>query len=128
VAEKDLATLLETLRVTQRPGRYCLVDMADVTAGATPQATIVEAEGTTAVVHSHEVIGDEPDFIAAWLTLEVNSHLAAVGLTAAVATCLALEGIACNVLAGRVHDHLLVPERDADRAIAAITSLSRDHS
>ena len=38
-----------------------------------------------------------------WMALAVHSSLAAVGLTAAVATALAARGIACNVVAGYSH-------------------------
>jgi hypothetical protein len=76
------------------------------------------------VVPVDEVVGEVPALAAAWLTLDVRSDLAAVGLTAAVSSCLAAEGIACNVLAGLVHDHLLVPEADAERAMAALAALA----
>jgi uncharacterized protein len=125
VAEKDLSTLLRTLTVSQRPGRYCFVDLTDVKPGVTPAATVQEDGETTAVVLVQEVAGEQPEFIAAWLTLRVNSDLAAVGLTATVASCLALEGIACNILAGKLHDHVLVPENEARRAIDAIEALAR---
>lgn len=45
-----------------------------------------------------------------------------MGLTAAVATALADDGIACNVVAGYHHDHLFVP---AARAADAMESLVR---
>lgn len=117
--------MLRTLTVSQRPGRYCFVDLADVKPGVTPAATVQEDGETTAVVLVQEVVGEVPEFIAAWLTLRVNSDLAAVGLTAAIASCLAFEGIACNVLAGKLHDHVLVPDIDARRAIGAIEELAR---
>ncbi|MGA2295010.1 MAG: ACT domain-containing protein [Acidimicrobiales bacterium] len=128
MAEADLTTLLSTLTVSRRPGRYCIVDIRDISPDAEPAAIIHEDGGTTAIVMFNEVLGTEPEFVAAWLTLDVHSDLAAVGLTAAVATCLAAEAIACNVLAGRVHDHLLVAERDAPRAIAALNDLALRHS
>ncbi len=56
------------------------------------------------------------DLVAAWITLTVHSALDAVELTAAVAGQLAGAGISCNVIAGRHHDHLLVPH---DRALGA---------
>ncbi len=60
----------------------------------------------------------------AWITLTVHSSLEAVGLTAAVANTLASAGIACNVLAGFHHDHLLVPIDRVDDAMAALSRLS----
>jgi hypothetical protein len=88
-------------------------------------ATIVEDEGTTSVlsVTDAERLGARPEFVAAWLTVEVRSALDAVGLTAALATALAAENIACNVLAGYHHDHLLVPVEKADRAVAVLEAL-----
>ena len=56
----------------------------------------------------------------------MHSSLEAVGLTAAFATALAREGISCNVLAGRHHDHLLVAAVDADRAVQALRRLAED--
>lgn len=118
----DLEQLLANLTVRRRPGRWCFVSGAAVPVGVAVAATVVEDEGMTAVIAAEdaEALGFAPGFVAAWLTLEVVSALDAVGLTAAVATALATEGIACNVLAGFHHDHLLVPE---DRAAEAITVL-----
>jgi hypothetical protein len=45
-------------------------------------------------------------------------------MTAAVAQALAEVGIPCNVLAGFRHDHLLIPEEQADAAIGALRSLA----
>jgi hypothetical protein len=124
MASADLSFLLAHLSVRRRPGRWCLVDVA-VPPDCPVMATVVEDEGVTSVVAVDDAarLGIEPDFVAAWLTLEVESALAAVGLTATVTTALAREGIACNVLAGLHHDHLLVPIAQADRAMAALERL-----
>lgn len=86
-------------------------------------ATIVEDEGATAVLRREDAdeAGLPYDFVGAWITLTVHSALDAVGLTAAVAAKLAEAQIACNVLAGAFHDHLLVP---ADRGDEALRILS----
>ena len=101
--------------------------VSDVTVpfGMAVAATIVEDEGTTSVlsVTDAERLGARPEFVAACLTVEVRSALDAVGLTAALATALAAENIACNVLAGYHHDHLLVPVEKADRAVAVLEAL-----
>jgi len=60
------------------------------------------------------------------IVLEVHSALEGVGLTAAVATALAADGIACNVVAGAHHDHLFVPADDAARALAALEALAAE--
>ncbi|MEO9462480.1 MAG: ACT domain-containing protein [Marinomonas sp.] len=90
-------------------------------------ATIREAEGVTAVIPS--TLADElgqggPDF--ARITLQVHSDLEGAGLTAAVATALASEQIACNVIAAFHHDHLFVPWDKRAAALAALKTLSQD--
>jgi uncharacterized protein len=62
------------------------------------------------------------DYVAARITLRINSALAGVGLTALVGRILADTGISCNVIAGRAHDHLFV---DWDRGTQALTLLNR---
>jgi hypothetical protein len=106
-----------------------MVSGTSVPEGMSVQATIVEEEGTTSVVTEADAtrLGVQPDFVAAWLTLEMHSSLDAVGLTAAVATALAAEDIPCNVLAGYFHDHLLVPFDEAPRAIALLGALGSAH-
>lgn len=122
----DLDRMLNGLSVTVRPGRFTVVQAdAPVTLGDGVEAVLAEAEATTVVatVEAAERHGWSGDFEAAWLTLDVHSALEAVGLTAAVATALTAEGIPCNVLAGYLHDHLLVPADRAEDAVACLTRL-----
>ncbi|MEM9133004.1 MAG: ACT domain-containing protein [Actinomycetota bacterium] len=128
--ETDLTAILDGLTVARRPGRFTVVTLAD---GAAPpslaepgiEAVMAETEGTTVVVAvaEAEARGWRVDYVAAWLTIEIHSSLEAVGLTAAVSTALAAEGIPANVLAAYHHDHLLVPADKADRAIEALHRL-----
>jgi len=92
-------------------------------------ATVVEDEATTCVlsVADAKKLGIQPEFVAAWLTLDVHSALDAVGLTALVATALASEAIPCNVLAGYYHDHLLVPTDQVERSIAVLSTLANSY-
>ena len=125
----DLATLLATMRPERQPGEYAFVTVGPddgVPTGLTPVATVHEPEGTTLVVpvQQAQTCGLPLDYRCAWILLRVHSDLAAVGLTAAVATALADHGIACNVIAGFHHDHLFVPTDFADRAVAALEALA----
>ncbi|MEZ0471177.1 ACT domain-containing protein [Luteimonas salinilitoris] len=124
----DLAAMLAGLRVHARPGEYVFVSAADADPGlaAVADACVREDEGLTCVLSRAEADarGLRYGFVAAWLTLEVHSALHAVGLTAAVAGALAGDGIACNVLAGFHHDHLLVPADRRDDALATLNRLS----
>lgn len=121
----DLQVLLTTLRVTQVPGEWCVVGLSSSPSGIAVQASVLEAEGASYVIATNDArsLGIEPEFVGAWLTLDVESALDSAGLTAAVAGALAAVGIACNVFAGLHHDHLLVPKVDSARAIGVLRAL-----
>ncbi len=122
----DLQKMLSEMRVTMRDPTYCLVSLASPSAELrnSAAAMIVEEEAVTLVITTDEAKANELpyDFAAAWLTLEVHSSLHAIGLTAAVAQMLTDEGIACNVLAGFYHDHLLVPAGKGHQVKALLES------
>jgi hypothetical protein len=125
--ETHLPSILATLDVDVRPGTYFVITRRtpDPAADAVAEARITEREGITYVVPEAfaRKAGEQPGFVAAWLSLKVHSALNAVGVTAAVSGVLAERGIACNVLAAFHHDHLLVPAARRDDAVAAIRSL-----
>ncbi len=123
--ELNLTKMLASLDIQQRPGRFAFVSGDWPALRSVTHATISETEGLTLVVTVDDArsAGVPVDFEAAWLTLTVWSSLEAVGLTAAVSQVLADAGIACNVLAGYHHDHLLVPADQADEAIRLLSSL-----
>lgn len=81
--------------------------------------TFREAEGLSVIVPA----GAGDNLPMCWITLTVHSALDGVGLTAAVSGALAKAGIACNMVAAHHHDHLFVPEGDADRAMAVLEAL-----
>lgn len=128
--ETDLARLLASLDVEQRPGRFTFVTGRWPGLSAEAHATIEEAEGTTYVVAVEDAVaaGAPIEYVAAWLTLTVNSSLAAVGLTAAVSRVLADAGISCNMLAGFHHDHLLVPADAAHESMRLVRELRGSNS
>jgi hypothetical protein len=125
---RDRDFLLAKLSAHRRTGTWCVVS-GELPTGVTPMAMVVEEEGSSYVISLADatLLGLTPEFRAGWITLDVESSLAAVGLTAAVASALADEEIACNVLAGFHHDHLLVPEGLADRAVDVLNELGRAH-
>jgi uncharacterized protein len=114
----DLKELLRSLRPTRVPGMFAFSRLPD--GAPVPPSAVCwfrEVEGISVILPASEAraAGWPVDFEAAWITLEVRSALSAVGLTAAVSTALAAEGIGCNVVAAFHHDHLFVPlERAAD--------------
>ena len=125
---RDLDRLLAGMRPTLQPGRYAFTtlphDQTPLDAGQIV-ASIREAEGLSVVLAESDALalGLPIAFTAAWITLEVHSDLAAVGLTAAFSQALAQAGIGCNVVAGTVHDHLFVPAEEAIHAMAVLQAL-----
>jgi uncharacterized protein len=124
----DLTQLLRSLEPVLRSGEFVYATVLDLPAGLPVEATVREPEGLTVVLRRDvaDAHGIAYDYVAAWITLTVHSSLEAVGLTAAFATALAREGISCNVLAGRHHDHLLVASADADHAVQVLRRLAED--
>jgi hypothetical protein len=124
----DLTQLLRSLEPVLRSGEFVYTTVLDLPAGLPVEATVREPEGLTVVLRRDvaDAHGIAYDYVAAWITLTVHSSLEAVGLTAAFATALAREGISCNVLAGRHHDHLLVASADADHAVQVLRRLAED--
>lgn len=128
--ETNLSRLLASLSPRLNPGRFvfCSVPQPTVVQVAAALGSFREAEGTTLILAREEAerLGLTYDYLAAWITLEVHSSLAAVGLTAAFARALAGEGISCNVIAGFHHDHLFVAEADAERALTRLQRLAAE--
>ncbi len=89
---------------------YVFVSALEVPPGVQPFAVIREDEATTLVTTRDEAdrAGLGYGYVAARITLTINSTLSDIGLTAAVSRVLADAGISCNVIAGLAHDHLFV--------------------
>ena len=126
--ECDLEKLLQNLAPVLRPDRY-VIGSVDSWPDPLPEgllATIQEPEALTVIapVAVSGGLGLEPSAVFRCIRLNVHSSLQAVGLTAAISTRLARHGISANLLAGAYHDHLLVPEGDAERALRLLEELS----
>jgi uncharacterized protein len=105
----------------RRPGEFVFVE-----GGEPAEATVREDEGLTVVLRRERAdeLGLPYDYVAAWITLRVESALEQVGLTALFSQALADAGISCNVLAGLHHDHLLVPADRAHEAVEVLRTLA----
>ncbi|MDD2160306.1 ACT domain-containing protein [Pseudomonas sp. MIL19] len=126
--ETSLTTLLRSMTPLLNEGAYVFCSLPDATQlqGVQPLGSFQEREGLTVIVQRQqaEQLQLEIDYVAAWLTLNVHSALAAVGLTAAVAGALADAGISCNVIAGYYHDHLFVAHADGPRTLGVLQQLA----
>jgi hypothetical protein len=84
-----------------------------------------ESEGVSWILESGAAdrAGLTPRLLARRIVLQVHSDLEAVGFLAAVSTALAAAGIPCNAVAALRHDHLFVPEADAERAMQVLRAV-----
>jgi uncharacterized protein len=98
---------------------------AQVPPGVSVFAFICEDEGPTLIVTRADAdrSGLAYDYVAARITLRVDSALADVGLTARFSRTLADAGISCNVIAGLAHDHLFVPWDQGAQALTLLRAL-----
>ena len=95
---------------------------------AHPLACIQESEGLSLVLPKEQADahGLAYEGIFRCISLRVHSSLQSVGLSAAIAQCLADAAIGVNIIAGFHHDHLLVPAERATEALGCIERLGRD--
>ncbi|MCF3641906.1 ACT domain-containing protein [Rhizobium sp. TRM95111] len=126
----DLDRLLKEMRPVLAQGEFvfCTVPDGDLRPwlDLDPLGTFREEEGLTlilpmAVAQANGLSGSAA---LSLITLTVHSALEAVGLTAAIATALARDGISANVVAAYHHDHVFVPAADGERALAALEALA----
>ncbi len=127
--EQDLSTLLKALSPLLLPELYVFCSVKDGAYGllseTNPFAAVAEKEGLTLVITQQQANQHGLFYQGTFrcLTLSVHSSLEAVGLTAAVATKLAVQQISANVIAGFYHDHIFVPSGRADEALELLSSL-----
>ena len=125
VSDRNAMVAQMSPRLDDQP--YCFLiitpDIAPTALGAAI-GTFREDEGVTAIVPevTARELGDESPAFAR-ITLQVNSDLEGVGLTAAVSGALAEAGIACNMVAAFHHDHAFVPLARAEEALVTLQLL-----
>ncbi|WP_274571975.1 ACT domain-containing protein [Neisseria leonii] len=130
-AIRDLTVLLRSMEPVWNEGVYAFATVSDAAAAGLDWrdvvASIREREGLSVVMAEPLLrqYGLTSHFRAAWITLNVHSDLAAVGLTAAFAAALGEAQISCNVVAGNCHDHIFVPYGEAEAAMAVLRRLQQ---
>jgi hypothetical protein len=129
VPVKALDQMLSQMSPELGPRTYVFVSVQQAPERLDPLMALHEDEGLTVIVTDDQARdqGWPVDHPMRHITLRVHSALDGVGLTAAFSAELARAGISCNVVAGYHHDHLFVPEADADRALVALRELSARH-
>ncbi|EAT10728.1 ACT domain-containing protein [Bermanella marisrubri] len=91
-----------------------------------PIACFHENEGWTMVITMKSALANKLVYESTFrcITLNVESSLNAVGLTATVAQALADKHISANVIAAYYHDHIFVPSNRAEDALVILKDLS----
>ncbi|MBW9105085.1 ACT domain-containing protein [Paraburkholderia phenoliruptrix] len=128
MSERDLIKLCAKLSPVMADSVYvyCSFPNFVLPIGLPTICTISEREGLTAVVprEDAERLSLPYTFEARLITLSVHSSLEAVGFMAVVSRKLADAGIACNVIAGYYHDHILVPVERAEDAMVLLQEIA----
>ena len=127
--ERDLEKLLALLQPKMAHGEFVFCTVGDKDYGALaalqPIASYREEEGLSLVLSKG--VADEAglayESLFNCISLNVHSSLDAVGLTAAVASKLAVNGISANVIAAYYHDHIYVPTDKAELALQLLSQL-----
>lgn len=131
-AELERIIQISEISPIMQPGVFvfCTMLHSDISREAVEQAhgMMVEDEGLSLILPRAEAqkLGFSVDFPFRQITLMVYSSLNGIGLTAAVATALADEGIPANVVSATHHDHIFVPLKQADKALDTLRELQKD--
>lgn len=129
IGETDLERLIANMQPVLDPKTYVFATTTEAydMAALTPLMVFQEAEGTTLIVTQKTAIARDIayDFPCKRITLNIHSSLDAVGFIAAVATRLAKEGMGVNPVSAYFHDHVFVPEGNAQRAMDILNAMTR---
>lgn len=121
---KDTDAMIAGMHPDLQPGEFAFVVWPeDKPWPKGTQASCVEDEGLSLIVP----ISAAPEGAVAMrcITLQVHSSLEGVGLTAAVSSALAGDGIPANMVAGYHHDHVYVPSGCSQDAMRILQDLQR---
>lgn len=126
--ETSLNILISEMNPILNDGDFVFVSVQDSSIVAREHVIceMKEKEGITLVLNKDiaEKHGFVYEYISAWITLNIHSSLAAIGLTAKFSKELSDHNISCNVIAGFYHDHIFVDKKDAANAIKVLKKLA----
>ena len=126
---ESLRDLLKNMSPRLNPGRYVYVNLGHKEWKGECLLQFREKEGLTIIMEKGQAEKNtlEFDYECAWITLEINSPLQSVGLTAAFSNALAENSISCNVVAAYHHDHIFVDFNDGERALKVLENLASQY-
>jgi hypothetical protein len=126
-AQTELSEVLKTLNVSCDDVSYGFVSVENTQFKFEEGmiGTFQEKEGVT-IIATNEYLaknGLKPEALFAKLTVEIETSLQLVGLTAILATKLAENNISSNVIAGYFHDHIFVQYDARQKALEVLNNL-----
>lgn len=127
----ELDRLIKEMKpiIHPEPLVYCAVTAEQMTSKMLTDsfAMINEAEAITLITSPEQAqsFGFKASETFQRIELKVYSSLEAVGLTAAVSQCLTEHNISANVIAAYHHDHILIPQKDAQKGYQALLALTQ---
>lgn len=130
--ETGLDAMLAEMSPWLQPGLFvfCSVLHGSDSSEALSQAhaMMAEDEGLSLILPRAEAqrLGLKYDRTMRQITLMVFANRESVGLTATVARALAERGIAANVVAAAMHDHIFVPAARADDALDTLRDVQKE--
>jgi len=124
----ELHSLLASMRplLSATPFAFATVAaLQDVPPFVSILAIFQEEEGLSIIAPFDQIERAELTHSVPWakISLSVVSSLSAVGLTAAISSALAKEGISANVVAAYFHDHIFVPWDSREAALQVLNEL-----
>ncbi len=128
--ETDLEKLLRNMSPVLNEGEYVFITLPGEYGDylyLEPIGSFKEKEGLTLIISKEKAIENniEVKDLFKFITLNVHSSLNAVGLTAAVASKLSLNGISANVIAAYYHDHIFIQTQYAEKALSLLMELTK---
>lgn len=133
--ETQLSVLLSSMEPRLQSGHWVfatiaqeeLADILEMIPASDIQGLYREAEGCSLILSQEQAasLNIECSEAFAAISLSIHSSLEAVGLTAAISTALAKEGISANVVAAYFHDHIYVPLEKANIAMECLNRFSK---
>ncbi|MGR3810000.1 ACT domain-containing protein [Jiulongibacter sp. NS-SX5] len=128
MADHKLQQILKNLTPRLIDGEFVFVSLPkpDPNLIAEAKVLVKEDEGITLVLPIQMATENDLKFGSsmALITLDIETSLDLVGLTAVFSKALTEAGISCNVVAGFYHDHIFVPHEKKEVAIGTLKSLS----
>lgn len=124
--ETNLAIILKNISPVLNKGQYVFCTGSELPVGIECIGSFREKEGWSFILEKS--LADRHKFsyssVMSWITLDIHTSVDGVGFTAAFSKALGDSNISCNVLAAFYHDHIFVPEKDAEKAIRVLKNLS----